>query len=214
VKADFERKLLPVLRLLVCGSRGPLKRSQYLRLLFAQDRVLLRLLVEFGRSSPAELREAARHTRPKLRFQMLSDETVADWLVAAERRALVEPCTDEGGVTLWGATAEGRLNSRGWRRHFESFLGTLVAFVKWLVPLVLGSAILGLLGHVDWKEVMESSAPSIALVAGLYALLILVYTAFVRFVQSLSALQLIELSRVLKEPLPLYVDAESPLATT
>lgn len=214
MEADLEKKLLPVLRLLVCGSRGPLKRTQYLRLLYAQDRVLLRLLVEFGKSSPVELREAARNARPKVRFKILSDKTVADWLVAAERRSLVEPCDGDGDLTLWAATAEGRLSSRGWRRHFESFLGTFVAFMKWLVPLVLGSAIFGLLGHVHWKDVMESSAPSIALLVGLYTLIILGYTAFFRFAQSLSALQLIEWSRVLGEPLPLYVEAESPLATS
>jgi hypothetical protein len=79
--------------------------------------------------------------------------------------------------------------------------------MKWLVPLVLGSAIFGLLGHVHWKDVMESSAPSIALLVGVYALVILGYTALFRFAQSLSALQLIEWSRVLGEPLPLYVEA-------
>ena len=198
---------LPILRLITYGSRKPPGRIQYMRLLHAQDVAFLRLLREFGASSVAELEDLARSRRR--RFEGLTTPTVSDWLETATRRDLVE--TDGGGAPgRWSITDSGRARARGWRRHFESGSRLLIAFAKWLVPLLLGGAVLGLLVKVHWKDLLESDAPLLALGAVGYLVLLLTYSAVMRYAISVQSLLLIELSRGAGEELTVEVVETTP----
>lgn len=204
----FSKWTLPIMRLFTYGSLKPPGRIQYMRLLHMQDTALLRLLREFGASSASELEDLARSAR-RLRFQGLTAPTVSDWLVTAARRDLVDAFGRDGEPSRWSITDRGRVQARGARRHFESVSRLLVAFVKWLVPLLLGGAVLGLLIEVNWKDLLESDAPLVALAVAGYLALIVVYSALMRFAISMQALLLIEFSRGAGE-MPTIEIAEPP----
>lgn len=209
---EFAKRTLPLLRFVVCGSHKPPGRTQYLRLLHTQDGTFLRLLGEFGASSAVELADLANSARLKARFAWLAEPTVIDWMTTAERRGLVVSTDLEGEPRRWRATESGRLHAKGWRGRFVALFHSLMGFVKWLVPLALGGVVYGLLKEVDWKDVLESDASSVALVVGAYLVGIVVYVALMRFVQSISALLLIDLSRKAGEVLSMEVAVEAPAA--
>jgi hypothetical protein len=198
VNDSIFKRTLPIMRFFTYGSRKPPGRIQYMRLLHMQDTALLRLLREFGASSAPELEDLARSGR-RLRFHRLTAPTVSDWLVTAARRDLVDALSVDDEPSRWSITERGRVQARGWRRHFESASRLFVALVKWLVPLLLGGAVLGLLVKVNWKDLSESDAPLVALAVAGYLALIIAYSALMRFVISLQALLLIEFSRGLGE---------------
>jgi hypothetical protein len=202
------KRMLPVMRLFTYGSRKPPGRIQYMRLLHRQDTALLRLFREFGACSAPELEGLAKERR--WRFRGLTTATVADWLKTAARRDLVAP-VDSGEPSRWSITDRGRVQARGLRRHFESGSRLLAAFVKWLVPLLLGGAALGLLIKVDWKDLLKSDAPLVALAVVGYLAFIVAYSVLMQFLISIQSLTLIEFSREAGEVLTIEVEPASAL---
>lgn len=192
-------RLLPFIRWFVSGGRKELDRTRYLRLLYAQDRAFLRLLAEFGDSSPAELGDLARSTR-STRFAVLTEPTVVDWLAAAQKRGLVKGTDGEAG--RWSLTEEGRARGQGWRRHVGPLFGSITGFVKWLLPLVGIGAAAAFVGDVDWGAVGGAEELRAgAAIAGLVIFLVL-YTMLLRSLQGQGALLLIEATRMTGKELP------------